>query len=64
MKYPLAFLLFWWDFIVGDSIVLAVGSVLTLAATFALAHEVSSLAAELVLPAGVLATLGLALRRS
>lgn len=64
MKYVGAFLFFWWDFIVGDSIILAFGAVLTLGATYTLAHAVSSVAAEIVLPAGVLATLGLALRRS
>ena len=39
MKYPVAFLRFWYDFIVGDDWQIAVGIVAALGLTFALAHR-------------------------
>ncbi len=38
MKYALAFVRFWYDFIVGDDWQIAAGIVAALAVTFALAH--------------------------
>ena len=63
MKYIRAFGLFWWDFIVGDSIVLAAGSVVTIVVAFLLAHSGVSGGAQVVLPAAVLVTLAAALGR-
>ncbi|MGH2633829.1 MAG: hypothetical protein ACRDG3_10505 [Tepidiformaceae bacterium] len=61
VKFVRAFGFFWWDFIVGDSIVLAVGSVATILIAFGLAHSGVSAAAQVVLPAAVLLTLTVAL---
>lgn len=63
MKYIRAFGLFWWDFIVGDSVVLAVGSIATILAAFLLAHSGIGGAAQVVLPAAVLLTLAVALSK-
>jgi hypothetical protein len=52
---------FWWDFVVGDDWRIAVGVVLALAATAALAA--SDVPAWWVLPASVTAVLYLSLRR-
>jgi hypothetical protein len=62
VRYLRGFAWFWWDFIVGDSLVLAVGTVASLVAAYLLAHFVTATLAEVVLPVGVLATLCLALR--
>ena len=64
MKYIVGFFAFWWDFIVGDSIVLAVGTVAALVAAWLVAHSGVSSAAQVVLPLGVVATLVLALRKT
>jgi hypothetical protein len=63
VKYVRGFILFWWDFIVGDSVVLAVGTVATILLAFGLAHSAVSDAAQVVLPAAVLLTLTVALAR-
>lgn len=63
MKYIRGFGFFWWDFIVGDSIVLAIGTVATILAAFLLAHSGVSQAAQVVLPAAVLVTLAAALSK-
>ena len=63
MSYLAAFARFWWDFIVGDSIALAIGAILALGGAAALAHAGFETAAELLLPAGVVATLLAALQR-
>lgn len=64
MKYIWNFCLFWWDFIVGDSIALAVGGAAALIVAGVLAHNGASTAAEFVLPGAVLATLAAALMRT
>ena len=56
MSYVRGFALFWWDFIVGDSIILAVGTLLALALGALVALE-SSTAAEIVLPSVIALTL-------
>jgi hypothetical protein len=63
LKYLKAFALFWWDFIVGDSLTLAWGVLLTLALAALLANFGNSVVAEIVVPAAIIATLGLSLRR-
>jgi hypothetical protein len=63
VKYLRGFAWFWWDFIVGDSMVLAAGAALTLVVAFLLAHYVAAAAAEVVLPAGIIATLLVSLRK-
>ncbi len=61
MKYIGSFCLFWWDFIVGDSLTLAVGSGLAILGAALFAHAGANTAAEVVLPGAVLATLALSL---
>lgn len=63
MSFIKAFALFWWDFIVGDSITLAWGVLLTLALAALLANFGNSVVAEFAVPAAIIATLGLSLRR-
>ncbi len=57
MKYLAAFGAFWWDFIVGDSIVLAIGGVGVLVAGAVLVSLGMAHTAEVLLPAVVIATL-------
>ena len=62
MRYVVGFARFWYDFIVGDSIVLAVGGIAVLLAGFGLARADYATLAEFVLPALVLTTLLVSLR--
>ena len=50
MKYLVGFGQFWWDFIVGDSIVLAFGGVGVLALSYALVHAGSASLPQFLLP--------------
>ena len=61
MKYLKGFGLFWYDFLVGDSIFLAIGGVLILAMGFALVELHAQTLAEIVLPAAVVATIFMSL---
>jgi hypothetical protein len=58
-----AFGMFWWDFIVGDSLTLAVGVVCAVALTFILAHTAPTPVTEITVPLIVAATLGASLLR-
>ena len=62
MKYITGFGAFWYDFIVGDSVVLAIGGAAVLASGAVLVHWDMHTAAELALPAIVIGTLGVSLR--
>jgi hypothetical protein len=62
MKYVMAFLRFWYDFIVGDDWRVAAGVVVALALTAALAHD--GVAAWWLMPAAVVAILLGSLRRA
>jgi hypothetical protein len=55
--------LFWWDFIVGDSIALAIGVVIAVGLAFALVHATSPGVVEVVLPLVVAGTLAASLLR-
>ena len=57
MKYLAAFGAFWWDFIVGDSIVLAIGGAGVLLGGALLVSIGMGHTAEVLLPAVVIATL-------
>ena len=61
MRWIVGFGRFWWDFIVGDSIILAVGGIVVLALGLALARAGDGTAAQFVLPATVVGTLGVSL---
>lgn len=58
------FAFFWWDFIVGDSIALAVGSCTALIIGASIATVADRGPVEFVLPLLVVLTLSLSLRRS
>ena len=60
-RWPVAFGRFWWDFIVGDSIVLAIGGPAILVFAYALAHAGDQMLAQVLLPVGVITTLVLSL---
>src|SRR5262245_57713723 len=64
MSFLAAFGRFWWDFIVGDSIVLAIGGVAILLLAWAFESAGLAGAAEVALPLAVLATLWVSLPRS
>lgn len=57
MRYITGFAAFWWDFIVGDSIVLALGGVGVLVLGAMLVRTGHAGIAEIALPAIVVATL-------
>ena len=63
MRYMAAFARFWYDFIVGDSVVLAIGGVGSLIlASLCVAAGAAALA-EIVLPLVVVATIAFSLTR-
>jgi hypothetical protein len=62
MHAVIAFGRFWYDFIVGDSAVLAVGGVFALVAAFLFVRAGAGVAAEVLLPLIVLLTLTVSLR--
>lgn len=62
MKYVVGFGKFWYDFIVGDSTVLAVGGAAVLIVGAVLARSGASGVAEVALPVLVVGTLGVSLR--
>jgi hypothetical protein len=62
MKYLVAFGAFWYDFLVGDSIVLAIGGGAALALTYLAVAAGAAALAEFVLPAIVIATIAISLR--
>lgn len=62
MKYLINFGRFWYDFIVGDSAVLAIGGAAVLIVGSLLARSGAHAAAEVALPVLVVGTLGISLR--
>jgi hypothetical protein len=50
MKYLKSFLLFWYDFLVGDSMTLAVGGIFILALGYGLVRAGAGIEAEVLLP--------------
>lgn len=63
MRFVKGFAIFWWDFIVGDSIVLAIGVLALVGAGFLLTNVRDSGLVEILLPVGVILTLALSLPR-
>ena len=64
MRYVRGFGRFWWDFIIGDDPVLAVGVVLVLALARVANQSGLDSAAWVIGPIGVIAVLGLSLLRA
>jgi hypothetical protein len=64
IDFVVGFGAFWYDFIVGDSMTLAIGTVIAIAGCYALIEAFAATAIEVGLPAIVLATLELALRKA
>ena len=62
MKWLVAFGRFWYDFIVGDSAALAIGSVAALALTALLVRMAGGMTAAWLLPLLVAITLAVSLR--
>jgi hypothetical protein len=54
---------FWYDFIVGDSKVLAIGAPLVLALAYLAAHDGAPRLGELIIPIGIATTLAVSLLR-
>jgi hypothetical protein len=57
VKWLVAFGAFWYDFIVGDSIVLAIGGVATLVLGYLAVRTMGEAAPQVIMPAVVLVTL-------
>ncbi len=62
MKYVVAFGRFWYDFIVGDSVVLAIGGAGVIVLGAVLVNAGAGATAEVLLPTIVVATLVFSLR--
>jgi hypothetical protein len=62
MKYVVAFGRFWWDFVVGDDWLTAVGLVVALGVTAAVAHD--DVTAWWLLPVAVIGLLAISIRRA
>ena len=61
IKLAQSFARFWYDFIVGDSVVLAIGAPAVLGLAYLFSHSGNGAAAQIFLPAAVIATLALSL---
>jgi hypothetical protein len=57
VKYVVGFFQFWYDFIVGDSVLLAIGGVGAIVLAYALAEADAALAAELLMPLVIIGTI-------
>jgi hypothetical protein len=64
MRYLSAFGRFWWDFIVGDSVILAVGGATVLVLGALLVAAGADELVQIALPLAVACTLALSLRPS
>jgi len=61
MKYAKGFVLFWYDFLVGDSVLLAIGGIAIIVAAYLLVQADASTAAEVLLPLLAIGTIVLSL---
>jgi len=50
MKYVIGFGQFWWDFIVGDSVILAIGGIGALALAYAIVEAGNASLPQFILP--------------
>ena len=63
MKYITGCAMFWWDFVVGDSIALAIGGLAVLLVAAGLVRADQQMAVQLAMPLIVIATLAVSLLR-
>jgi hypothetical protein len=61
MKYFKGFCMFWWDFLVGDSVVLAIGGIAVLGIGYFMVEADMNVAAQLALPLTAAATIAVSL---
>jgi hypothetical protein len=64
MRWLAAVARFWWDFVVGDSVILAIGGVAVLGTGAVLVAAGASSLAQVALPMAVAVTLALSLLQS
>jgi hypothetical protein len=64
VKYVVGFFQFWYDFIVGDSMLLAIGGVGAVLLAYALAEADAAIAAEVLMPLAVMGTIWASLPRA
>lgn len=64
MRYVVGFFQFWWDFIVGDSIALAIGGAAAIGMAYLLAEADLATAAEVLMPLLIVGTIWVSLFRS
>ena len=63
LRWAVGFGRFWYDFVVGDSKILAIGAPIVLALAYLAAHNGAEGLGEALIPLGVAATLVLSLLR-
>ena len=63
MKYVSGFFQFWYDFIVGDSVLLAIGGVAVIVLGYLLVQAGATVAAEVLLPLIVIGAVAASLPR-
>jgi hypothetical protein len=63
MKYVAGFFQFWYDFIVGDSVLLAIGGVSVMVLGYLLVQAEADVAAEVLLPLIVIGAVAASLPR-
>jgi hypothetical protein len=61
MKYVKGFFLFWYDFLVGDSALLAIGGIAIIVAGYLLVQAHATVGAEVILPVLAIGTIVLSL---
>ena len=61
MSFIVGFFRFWYDFLVGDSIALAIGGILVLALGYGLAEMGANAEAQFILPLAAIATIAVSL---
>lgn len=64
MKWLAAFGRFWYDFLVGDSVILAIGVVVILVGSALLVQAGGAVPAQVLLPAAIGVTLAISVRQT
>jgi hypothetical protein len=63
MKYLKGLCHFWWDFLVGDSVALAIGGIAVLGLGYAMVEADMNVAAQIALPLTAAATIAVSVPR-